>query len=150
MRTTIGLLAAAATAAVLGFAWPRSSFAESPARFLAGVIRLLAANRYEEAWSSLSPVDQSIAPRAVYVACESQSPIPGHLASLRVLRIGRDRIGVAVTFALRIAGGAPPAVERVVVTVHAVRNGHRWAWILPAARRALYRSGCGLSPGPAA
>jgi len=150
MRTTVGLLAVALASTAIGFAWPRPMHAERPAPFLAGVIRLLAANRYDDAWNSLEPSDQSLAPRAVYVACESQSPIPGHLASLRVLHVGRDRIGAAVTFALRIASQSPPATVRVVVTAHSVRRHHTWAWMLPPSRRALYRHGCGNAPGPPA
>lgn len=150
MRTLVGLVAAAVAAIAVGFAWPRQHAGETPAHFLGGVIRLLAANRYDEAWASLSPNDKALAPRSVYVACESRSPIPGHLTSLHVLGVGHDRIGVAVTFALRIAGGASLPTVRVVLTAHAVRAGHRWAWVFPPARRAVYRNGCGLPGSPPA
>jgi hypothetical protein len=114
----------------------------SPVRFLSHVVRLLVANRYADAWYSLDPADQELAPEPVYVACESLTPIPGRLVALRALRVGHDRIGVAVRFRLRIADmGAATTVD---LTAHAVVAGRRWAWILPPARRALYRDGCGL------
>ncbi len=137
-----------ATAVVL--VAPRTGRAQpqtSPVRFLAGVIRLLAANRYAEAWTSLNPRQQAVATRDLYVSCESASPIPGRLVSLRALGVGRDRAGIAVTFALRIAGAPVPEGVRVVLTAHAVAAGGRWTWILPPARLQRYRTGsCGYSP----
>jgi hypothetical protein len=121
----------------------------SPVRFLARIVRLLAANRYAEAWKWLDPADQKLAPEPVYVACESLSPVPGRLVSLHPLHVGRDRLGVAVRFRLEIAEDGIPQVTTVVLAAHAVVAGRRWAWILPPARRALYRQGCGLgSPAP--
>jgi hypothetical protein len=114
----------------------------SPVRFLSHVVRLLVANRYADAWQSLDPDDQALAPELVYVTCESQSPIPGRLISLHALHVGHDRIGVAVRFRLRIAEAG--ITTTVPLTAHAVVSGQRWAWILPPARRALYRDGCGL------
>ena len=118
----------------------------SPVRFISHVVRLLVANRYADAWPSLNPADQALAPEPVYVACESQSPIPGRLVSLLVLHVGRDRIGVAVRFRLRIAVGA--LATSVPLTAHAVVSGQRWAWVPPPARQALYRAGCGLGEPP--
>ena len=118
----------------------------SPVRFLSHVVRLLVANRYADAWQSLDPADRQLAPEPVYVACESLTPIPGRLASLRALHVGHDRVGVAVRFRLRIAEAG--FTTTVVLTAHAVVAGRRWAWILPPARRALYRDGCGLGDPP--
>ncbi len=121
----------------------------SPTHFLARIIRLLAANRYAEAWKWLDPSDQRLAPEPVYVACESLTPVPGRLVSLRTLHVGHDRIGVAVRFQLHFAEDGIPQVTTVVLTAHAIIAGHRWAWILPPARRALYRRGCDLGSLPA-
>jgi hypothetical protein len=141
------------TATTVVLVAPRPGKAQPPAspiRFLAGVVRLLAANRYAEAWTSLNPEQQAVAPLEAYVSCESASPIPGKLVSLEALRVGHDRTGVAVTFALRIAGSPVPEGVRVVLTAHAVAVGDRWTWILPAARLQLYRShACGYPPAPA-
>lgn len=120
----------------------------SPARFLSRIVRLLVANRYSEAWKWLDPADQELAPEAVYVTCESLTPVLGRLVSLRTLHVGHDRIGVAVRFRLRIADEAQPQETTVLLTAHAVIAPGRWAWILPQARRALYRHGCDLGRPP--
>ena len=133
----------------------------SPAAFLTRIVRLLTANRYAEAWPSLNPLQQSVAPLQTYVACESQSPIPGHLVSLRLLHVRHEPVQVlpesapvastAVTFALRIADtAAAQQAVRIVLTAHAVAVDSRWTWILPPARLQLYREGCGSAPAPAA
>lgn len=143
-----GFVALAAAPALAQQAQPRGP--GSPARFLARVVRLLVANRFADAWVSLNPTDQAIAPLPGYVACESQRPIPARLVSLRVVRVSRDRIGVAVTFVLRLRAPAVPDVLVVRMTRHAVLVKHRWTWILSASRRLLYRKGCSPPPGPPA
>ena len=95
-------------------------------------------------------------PQQAYVACESQSPIPGRLVSLRMLRIRHEQVRVVperppvdstrITFALRFAGTALPEGVRIVLTAHAVAVGSHWTWILPQARLQLYRQGCGAEP----
>jgi hypothetical protein len=122
--------------------------AGSPAAFLAGVVRLLAANRYDGAWVSLNPVDQEAAPRQAYVDCESATPIPGTLESLRIVRVRREATVVApergpesstaVTFALQIRGAG--VVAPVRLTAHAVAVAGRWTWVLPLDRLQTYRN----------
>jgi hypothetical protein len=119
--------------------------------FLSRVVRLIAANRYPEAWRSLNPVDQDAAPLERYVACESLTPVPGHLASLQVLAVANRPVrltsvaaaipSVEVTFRIVLAGAVVP--EGVVVThaVHAVAWHGRWTWILPRARVETYSNG---------
>lgn len=115
----------------------------SPTHFLSRIVRLLVANRYADAWKSLNPADQKLAPEPVYVACESLSPVQGTLVLLRALHVGHDRLGVAVRFRLVLADEGSMQVATVDLTAHAVVAGRRWAWILSSARRALYRQGCG-------
>ena len=128
-----------------------------PVVFLEGVVRQIARNDYATAWQTLEPAQQRLVPVGDYVRCESASPIPGHLASIRVIRSFDERVNVAgsqagavdtkaVTFRLTIS---EPGFASVVVThtVHAVHAGQRWAWILPAKRLQLHRSGtCGARP----
>lgn len=126
--------------------------AGSPAAFLTQIVRLIVANRYAQAWVSLNPRQQARAPLDTYVACEAQSPIPGHLTSLRILRVRHELVqivpdqapvaGTAVTFAFRLAGAAVPEGVPVVLTAHAVAEGARWTWIVPPARLQRYRNGC--------
>lgn len=148
--------AAFATVSVAGLAQPRHGLG-SPVAFLRGVVRELAANDYARAWQTLAPGQQRLVPKGEYVRCESASPIPGHLAWIKVVRAyeepvivagtGSDAVDAeAVTFRLKIT---EPGLESVVLThtVHAVPAGERWAWILPANRLELHRSGtCGAGP----
>ena len=63
-----------------------------PVVFLEGVVRQIARNDYATAWQTLEPAQQRLVPVGGYVRCESASPIPGHLASIRVLRSFDERV----------------------------------------------------------
>jgi hypothetical protein len=119
--------------------------------FLTSVVKLLIANRYGAAWSSLNPAHQAVAPRAEYVACERASPIRLHLVSLKVLAVGHERVrlvphgrrinsvGVAFDAMVSSKSGKFP----LLLHLHAVPVGSHWTWILPPNRYALYRNdGC--------
>lgn len=155
--TALAILALAVTIATTNAAAQRQTVnrqpSGSPATFLAHIVRLLAANRYAEAWPALNPRQQAIVPLDVYTACESQTPIPGRLSSLRVLAVSRQPASVlpdrppvgstAVKFALRITGSPVPSGVSIVLTAHAIAAGSRWTWIMPPARLRLYAQGCG-------
>jgi hypothetical protein len=154
----LGIVAGGAIAASALALRSRARPGEPPSVFAVHVVELIAANRYDEAWLDLHPVHQRVAPRYEYVGCESQSPIPGHLASVRVVRtfddpaaMGRGRMVPSTAVVVRIT--LAQESQRVVVTdtVHAVRVGHRWAWVLPAWRLEDYRAGVcpdgGAGPG---
>lgn len=128
---------------------------QSAPAFLRSVVELLMANRYGAAWQALNPAHQAVAPKAVYVACERQSPIRTHLVSLKVLAQGQERIAVvpggrrvtsvAVTFGAIVANEQEVKTP-LVLHLHAVFTGTRWTWILPPARYTLYRhGGCGTA-----
>lgn len=132
-----------------------------PVVFLKGVVRQIAGNHYARAWESLAPIQKRLVPESEYVRCESASPIPGRLTSLKVVRTFDEPVQVAgadttvtsaaVTFRLEIT--QPVLHDSVVLThtVHAVPTGTRWAWILPPDRLELHRSGtCGTTPANAA
>lgn len=151
-RFAPAIVAALALSSVVGTSAGAAAFGRADARqaprFLASVVRLLAANRYAEAWTTLDPVDQALVPRANYVACESAHPVPGRLLSIRTLSVGRERVAIttagpvvasiAVRFAVVIAG--PGAPVRVPVLAHAIDVAGRWRWMLPAARLPAYRA----------
>jgi hypothetical protein len=148
--------AAFTTVSVAGLA-PQARPAGDPVAFLRGVVRQIAANEYARAWQTLVPDQQRLVPEQEYVRCESASPIPGRLAWIKVVRSFDEPVAVAgtgdavtskaVTFRLRIADPALQASVVVTHTVHAVPAGSRWAWILPAQRLELHRSGtCGAKP----
>jgi hypothetical protein len=117
-----------------------------PVAFLRATIAQIAANDYAEAWKTLEPVQRGLVTRGRYVRCESASPIPGVLSSLRVLRVTHEDVHVAgtngrsraVAVKFRITISEPTLHESVVIvhTVHAVERDGRWVWILPARRLA--------------
>ena len=57
-----------------------------PVVFLKGVVRQIAGNQYARVWESLAPAQKRLVPKGEYVRCESASPIPGRLTSLKVVR----------------------------------------------------------------
>ena len=127
----------------------------SPVAFLRGVIRLLAANEYASAWTSLDPRQQRLIGQRSYVHCESLSAIPGRLDRIEVLDAHPERVVVpgsgglrtrSTVVAFRLTFAPRPSQRPVVVRVraHAQRSQGRWAWMMPAKRLALHRSGlCG-------
>ena len=151
----LAVAAASAAGTVAVAAASRSGSPGDPVRFLEGVIRQIAANQYAQAWQTLDPAQQRQVPEDEYVRCESATPIPGSLDWIRALRVTDERVRIAgagsgsvaskaVTFRFRISDSSLPAFVVVTHTVHAVRIGDRWAWILPPARFTLHRSGtCG-------
>src|SRR5262245_65503518 len=62
--------------------------------FTIRVVRLVAANRYDEAWTLLYPGHRGIVSEGAYARCESLSPIPGRLKSVRVLSVKDERVPV--------------------------------------------------------
>jgi hypothetical protein len=129
------------------------------ATFAVRTVRLLAENRYAEAWASLHPAHQRIVgSRAAYVRCERTTLIPGTSISLNVLAtrsetltisgIGRARTQ-AVTLSILIAGPAEPEGVPIEHTVHVLLVKGRWRWVLPEERYALYRDyDCGRRRHP--
>jgi hypothetical protein len=163
VRFTLGLATVAVASALATVAVARvldtAPSAGDPVAFLRGVVAQIAANRYDAAWLTLFPAQQELVSRAQYVRCESASPIPGRLTSLRALRVREEQIAVAGTTGLstasavtfRIVITSPTLHESVAVVheVHAVRGDDGWAWILPARQFQLDRSPtCGAPAVP--
>jgi len=130
----------------------------SAGAFLRGVIGHLAANHYAQAWTSLDPRQQLLLDQRAYVRCESASAIPGRLDRIEVLDAHSERVVVpgsdgrplrskVITFRLTFAPRPSQSAVLVRVRAHALRSNGRWAWMLPAKRLALHRSGqCGTTP----
>jgi hypothetical protein len=119
--------------------------------FAIRIVRLLGSNRYAEAWASLHPLHQEVAPLARYVECENLTPIPGRITSVRALRtwsapahvagLSAPVPGMKVKLRIVISEASISAQTVVVKTVAVVRVPQRWAWLLPAARYAAYAAG---------
>ena len=128
----------------------RGRFAQAGA-FATRIVRLIGANRYAEAWNSLLPLHQQAAPLERYVLCENETPIPGRVTAVRVLRIWDAAVRVAgvadpvrgtkVKVRIEIADESLPARVVVGKTISLVPVAHHWVWLLPAARYAAYVAG---------
>jgi hypothetical protein len=144
--------------AVLISAQPAVARAESPSAFARTVVTEIAANDYAAAWRTLHPLHQQVAPLSEYVRCETASPIPGHLQSLRVLRVADQDVrvpgasaavpGKAVSVRITIADRALDLAVVVEDTVHVVMVDGSWRWILPERRYARYRDNACGGGGP--
>lgn len=152
MRVAVAAAAVVVTVCGAAFGAETASRSAEPrasaSAFLGGIVRLLAANRYEAAWASLHPDDRQLVPRDVYVRCESRDPIPGRLARLRVVSVTDDRVtvvpdqpavdAVSIVFDARIVGRLPGEDTHVVITAHAVAVSGHWRWMLPPSRIERY------------
>ena len=126
----------------------RASDAEAVV-FVRTVVRMIAENRYDEAWPLLHPAHRRAAGRNEFVRCERLSPIPGVVVSVRagaavdepiLVSAGELRPSLVVPVEVVLLDVATS--ERTVVrdNVHAIRVGGGWAWILPPERFAHYQA----------
>lgn len=119
--------------------------------FAVRIVRLIAENRYADAWTDLHPLHQQAAPLERYVQCENLTPISGRITSVRALRVWDAPVHVAgitnpvrgtkVRLRIVIADASIPARVVVVKTVGLVQVAQHWVWLLPAARYAAYLAG---------
>ena len=101
-------------------AWPRiRRRPRRPGAFMTQLVEEIAGNDYATAWQTLHPAQQRIATQYAYVACESQSPIPGKLSSVKVVDVADEDVqvagegttaGKAVRVKLSITGLGDPVV----------------------------------------
>jgi hypothetical protein len=162
-----GLAALASFGAVVAFGGIRDSpppaAGASPdagaLTFVRGVARMIAENRYADAWPLLYPAHRDAARLAEFVACERRSPVPGRLVAVHLgtafgekTRVGPTSLVASRAVPVQVVLRDPATSRRTVVrdVVHAVRAGGRWTWILPPERLAAYRSDrCPAAPSAA-
>ena len=126
----------------------------SARQFLLETIEEKVHGEWGKAWTSLYPFHKRIAPRGTYVRCETRTPFPAPLESLRVAELRRATVrvpglprtvaGVALTVVVKLRWYGPrdPIVFRH--TFHLVPVRGRWTWLLSPSRFWLYkRHGCG-------
>jgi hypothetical protein len=161
------VLVGVAAAAVSAVAAPRAGAPTrpDPGAFVERLVVQMVRDDYAHAWLALHPAHQAVAGRWEYAFCELRTPIPGHIASLRVVQVadaitsvpGVGRVPAkAVTFRLVLrARGArrrdrdPHVPHRVVGRALALDPDAGQVRALPggrlpcpAARRLARGSGC--------
>ena len=133
------LLALAGLAALLVAC---GSSAGDPKEVAVQAIGRIVHNNYADAWDELYSRDRAVATREEYVGCESRSPVQEVPTGVKALSVGNESVGVgdgsfvdskAVKVQLDFRGG------RLVHTVHLVKDGGKWRWILPAYRYRDYK-----------
>jgi hypothetical protein len=137
-----------------GDAWPPL---RSAGPFLVQEVHDKTSGKWAKAWLSLYPAHQRVAPRDLYVACESSSKFPAPLRSVHAVAERRTLVhvagleapvpGVAVTLVVELGTSGRDAITFSHVFHLIPVDGH-WRWILSPARYKLYaRRGCrpGLS-----
>jgi hypothetical protein len=150
-----GLAALASFGAVVAFGGIRDSPPAAGASpdagaltFVRGVARMIAENRYADAWPLLYPAHRDAARLAEFVACERRSPVPGRLVAVHLgtafgekTRVGPTSLVASRAVPVQVVLRDPATSRRTVVrdVVHAVRAGGRWTWILSPERLAAYR-----------
>ena len=122
-----------------------------PAAFLVRTIEQKAHGRYADVWTSLYPSHKLIAPRELYVRCESRIPFPGKIVSVdavatrpapvAIAGLTRPVRGEAVTIKAILRSPLLAAPVTVTHTFHAVAVDGRWTWILSTSRFRLYAGG---------
>jgi len=135
-------------------AWPRLATAGP---FLLESIRDKVDGRWDAAWRSLYPRQRLVVSRIEFVRCESATPFPAPLDSMRVVRVRRAPVrvpglarpvaGVAVTVHVELAWYGPRDPITLAPTFHLVPVQGHWTWLLSAERYRLYLlDGCSALP----
>lgn len=150
-----GVLAVAAVIVGVVFVTRDDGPSGDPGVFAVDVVRLIVENRYGEAWADLHPIDQRVASKGEYVVCENRSRFtaafvratPGVVTD-EAVGLGNGRFvrskAVEVRVTLKEQDLAPFVVRH---TMHVVRSGSKWTWILPSWRYVDFRDGrCSSAP----
>jgi|SRR5262249_23574761 len=125
--------------------------------FLVHELRQKLDGRWSGAWSTLYPLHQRVAVKAVYVRCERATPFLSRTLAFGILRIRRARVhvpglsrslpGAAVTLRVNLAWFGPRDPIVLTPTMHLVAVDGRWRWLLSSESYLMYRhAACGSLP----
>jgi len=135
------LTAAACLVAVLAACGGSTGKGESAPAFMKRITTEFARGQSTRLWVDLAPAEQAVVPLSRYLAC--QKNVGFRLRSFKVLEtydepytvLGRPVASTAVSTQVTSDDGVTTA------TMHAIRAGGRWRWVLQPADLAAYRSG---------
>ena len=136
---------------------PQTPTLSSAGVFLVDELRQKLDGRWSRAWSSLYPLHQRVAVKAVYVRCERTTPFLAQTLTFGILRarrtlvhvpgMSRDVPGAAVTLRVALAWYGPRDPIVLTPTLHVVAVGGRWRWLLSSKSYLMYRhAACGSLP----
>ena len=135
------LIALLATACAGGSSGGTSTGTESAAGFIQRITTEFSRGQSGPLWDDLYPADQALVSRSRFMQCQGNQGF--RLKSMKVLETYGDTLDVegkaeraeAVTVQVTSDNGVTTA------TVHAIKVGTSWHWILSPTQRAAYRSG---------
>jgi hypothetical protein len=125
--------------------------------FLLDELREKLDGRWSQAWSSLYPLHQRLAVRAVYVRCERATPFLSRTRTFVIVHARRELVhvpglskmipGAAIKLRVTLAWYGPRDPIVLTPTLHIVAVGGRWRWLLSNQSYLTYRHGaCGSLP----
>jgi hypothetical protein len=135
-----------------------STPSDDPGAFAVSVVKLIVGNHYTRAWQDMHSADQKVAPLDEYVSCESRSPVLTAPASVKVVKVTEESVGLGngqfVASKAVDVRMVFPGQNVLTHTVHVVAESGHWKWILPSWRFRDYRgdkcpTDAGSAPPPA-
>jgi hypothetical protein len=126
IRVLAALGAVAALAAGCGGSSKKAT--KEPANvFLERVLRQELAGRYDDAWETMSPAQQRLVPKDLFVRCQAGSPRAA-VVRVKTLEVRKEPHSTAVRLGviIEIGGQQTPVIH----TFHAVKIDGEWRWLL--------------------
>ena len=135
---------AAALAAVLGAGCGGgggAGKAQTAPEFIRQVTMQFARGQSGPLWDTLHPADQAVVSRARYMACESNEGFD--LTKIRILQTYPDSVQVAGKAVSSTAVSLQVTADdgTTTATMHTVKVGSGWRWILSPKEYAIYAKG---------
>jgi hypothetical protein len=135
------LIGSLATACGGGSSAGTSTGTDSAAGFIERVTTEFSRGQSGRLWDELYPPDQALVSRSRFMQCQGNQGF--HLKSVQVLETYNDSVDVEGTSERAEAVTVQTTSDDGVTTatVHAVKVGGTWHWILSPRQRDAYRSG---------
>lgn len=138
LASTLATLVTALAAGCGSGSGPR---AQTASEFIHQVTIQFARGQTGPLWDTLHPADQAVVSRARYMACESNEGFG--LTKIRILQTYSDRVQVAgkATASTAVSLRVTADDGTTTATMHTVKVGSGWRWILSPKEYAAYAKG---------
>jgi len=139
--TLAGAMLAVVVLAACGSGGSGAGGNQSASDFIRHVTTQFSLAQYGPLWGTLHPADQAIVTRSRYMAC--QSAVGFELRKLKVLDTYADTVYVAgkATASTAVSIRATSDDGVTTATMHAIKVGSGWRWMLSPRDLAAYKQG---------